>query len=202
MLFTTRATAMMYYGEEIGMVTTTPTRKEDVKDPIGMIGWPKEKGRDGERTPMQWDASHNAGFSTADGTWLPVAPNYKTVNVQVEEAAPDSMLNWYKKLIQMRATNPALAKGPDHARPTNPNVLSYLRKGSAGLPPLLSALNFTDQPQTISLDLAGTGVTGNNVMTLMTDDASLRSTTSLTGITSAALCVLDCIGPIIGKCDV
>ncbi len=65
MLFTTRATAMMYYGEELGMVTSTPQRVEDVKDPIGVTGWPKEKGRDGERTPMQWDAGKNAAFSTA-----------------------------------------------------------------------------------------------------------------------------------------
>ncbi len=63
MLLTTRATALMYYGEELGMVTSTPTRVEDVKDPIGRTGWPKEKGRDGERTPMQWDASNpQAGF--------------------------------------------------------------------------------------------------------------------------------------------
>jgi alpha-glucosidase len=184
MLFTTRATAMMYYGQEIGMVTTPPKRKEDVKDPVGLVGWPKEKGRDGERTPMQWDTSKNAGFSTADETWLPVAPNYKTVNVQVEDAASDSLLNWYKELIQMRATNPALREGPlTMLDRTNANVLSYVRKGSAGSPSVVVALNFTAQPQTISLNLAGTGVTGNNVKTLLTDDASLRSTTSLTGIT-------------------
>ena len=52
-----RSTALMYYGDEIGMKTTPPTRVEDVKDPIGKTGWPKEKGRDGERTPMQWDGS-------------------------------------------------------------------------------------------------------------------------------------------------
>jgi alpha-glucosidase len=184
MLFTTRATAMMYYGQEIGMVTTQPKRKEDVKDPVGLVGWPKEKGRDGERTPMQWDTSKNAGFSTADETWLPVAPNYKTVNVQVEDAASDSLLNWYKELIQMRATNPALREGPlTMLDRTNANVLSYVRKGSAGSPSVVVALNFAAQPQTISLNLAGTGVTGNNVKTLLTDDASLRSTTSLTGIT-------------------
>ncbi len=61
-LFTSRATALMYYGEEIGMPTTTPTRREDVKDPIGITGWPKEKGRDGERTPMQWDAGSPGRF--------------------------------------------------------------------------------------------------------------------------------------------
>src|SRR5437588_5999851 len=62
---TLRGTAIMYYGEEIGMTTTEPKRKEDVKDPIGKLGWPKEKGRDGERTPMQWDDTTNAGFSAA-----------------------------------------------------------------------------------------------------------------------------------------
>ena len=183
-LFTTRATAMMYYGQEIGMVTTPPKRKEDVKDPVGLVGWPKEKGRDGERTPMQWDTSKNAGFSTADETWLPVAPNYKTVNVQVETPVPDSLLNWYKQLIEMRATNPALREGSlTMLDRTNANVLSYVRKGSAGSPSVVVALNFTAQPQTISLNLAGTGVTGNNVKTLLTDDASLQSTTSLSGIT-------------------
>ena len=70
-LFTSRATALMWEGEELGMVTSTPTRREDVKDPIGITGWPKEKGRDGERTPMQWDSSKDAGFSTAAKTWLP-----------------------------------------------------------------------------------------------------------------------------------
>ena len=61
LLLTSRSTALMYYGEELGMPTTTPTRREDVKDPIGITGWPKEKGRDGERTPMQWNAATPAG---------------------------------------------------------------------------------------------------------------------------------------------
>jgi len=185
-LFTTRSTAMMYYGQEIGMVTTPPKRKEDVRDPIGIRGWPKEKGRDGERTPMQWDTSKNAGFSTADVTWLPVAPNYKTVNVQVEEPDPNSLLNWYKKLIEMRRVDPALREGEETMLdPSNPNVLSYLREGPAGSPSIVVSLNFTAQPQTVSLDLAGTGVSGDKVKTLLTDDPSLESTTSLTHITLA-----------------
>ena len=84
MLFTSRDTAMTYYGAEIGMTTETPKRKEDVKDPIGITGWPREKGRDGERTPMQWTAGPQAGFSSSPDTWLPIAPNYKTVNVETE----------------------------------------------------------------------------------------------------------------------
>jgi alpha-glucosidase len=65
MLLATRSTALMYYGEELGMTTSTPTRIEDVKDPIGITGWPREKGRDGERTPMQWNGSAEAGFTTS-----------------------------------------------------------------------------------------------------------------------------------------
>ena len=183
MLYTIRGTAMMYYGQEIGMVTIPPARVEDVKDPIGKIGWPKEKGRDGERTPMQWDDSKNAGFSTADVTWLPVAPNYKTVNVKKEEPEPASLLNWYKELIKMRANNPALHDGAlTMLDPTNPNVLSYLRKGPGGSPSIVVALNFTAQPQTVSLDLSSTGVSGNEVKTLVTDADSLRSATSLNRI--------------------
>src|SRR3989440_438550 len=58
LLLTSRAAALLYQGEEIGQPTTIPKRVEDVRDPIGITGWPKEMGRDGERTPMQWDASN------------------------------------------------------------------------------------------------------------------------------------------------
>ncbi|MEI9970515.1 MAG: hypothetical protein WDM87_18580 [Terracidiphilus sp.] len=76
-----------------------PRAKRDVKDPIGITGWPKEKGRDGERTPMQWDGNTKAGFTT--GTpWLPVPPSAKTLNVRAEKNDPNSLLTWYKTLIR------------------------------------------------------------------------------------------------------
>jgi len=90
---TLRGTPIMYYGEEIGMRTTPPTRREDVKDPIGQRGWPKEKGRDGERTPMQWDATANGGFSAA-APWLPVPETAKTHNVADELKDPESVLGF------------------------------------------------------------------------------------------------------------
>src|SRR5258708_40107289 len=89
---TLRGTAVMYYGEEIGMENNDPKRPEDVKDPEGRAGWPKEIGRDGERTPMQWDSSANAGFSKAK-PWLPVPPSYKTHNVAAELKDPNSVLS-------------------------------------------------------------------------------------------------------------
>jgi alpha-glucosidase len=148
---TLRGTPIMYYGEEIGMKTTPPTRQEDVKDPIGRKGWPKEKGRDGERTPMQWDSSQNAGFTT--GTpWLPVPASYKTHNVADESKDPDSILEFYKKVLQLRHTNQALLEGSYQAiDESNENVLSYLRlyKDQG----VVVVLNMSDKPQKVNLDL-------------------------------------------------
>ena len=185
MLFTSRATAMMYYGEELGMPTSTPTRVEDVKDPIGVTGWPKEKGRDGERTPMQWDASNRqAGFSTNASTWLPVPANYKTINVQSELFDPDSLLNWHKQLIAMRRSNVALHDGGVIMLDvTNPHVFSYLRTAPSGKPPVVVALNLTAEPQTISFTLPEAGVPGDHVKTLLASDASLKSVTSARSVT-------------------
>lgn len=183
-LLTSHSTAMTYYGAEIGMVTTTPTRREDVKDPIGITGWPKEKGRDGERTPMQWDDSKDAGFSTAATTWLPVAPDYTTVNVKTEEGEPDSLLNWHKKLIAMRREDPTLRDGKQvMLDENNPSVLSYVREGVGGNPAIVVALNFTGEPQTVSLDAGTAGGSGKTVNTLITDAPSLKGTSSLHNIT-------------------
>ncbi|HVN44624.1 MAG TPA: alpha-glucosidase, partial [Steroidobacteraceae bacterium] len=112
LLLTTRATALMYQGQEIGQRTDTPRRIEDVRDPLGIRGWPRDKGRDGERTPMQWDASNpQAGFSSGPRTWLPVSADYRSVNVQTESADPESLLNWYRRLIALRRSNAALRDG-------------------------------------------------------------------------------------------
>ena len=182
MLFTTRSTAMMYYGEELGMTTTPPARKEDVKDPVGITGWPKAKGRDGERTPMQWDDTKNAGFSTAQTTWLPVAADYVTKNVETEKANPDSLLNWHRKLIAMRRTNPALREGEMiMLDKTNPSVLSYLRKGTAGHSSVLVALNFTASSKIVSFDAKKDKIAGK-ASTLLASHRSLEHQTSLTGI--------------------
>ncbi len=174
LLFTTRSTALMYYGEELGMVTSTPTRKEDVKDPIGITGWPKEKGRDGERTPMQWTPGFDAGFSTAKTTWLPIAADYKAVNVQVETGEADSLLNWHKKLIALRRENAALRDGSMTMLDlTNPSVISYLRKAADGSMVVVS-VNCSARKQTVSLD-----VPGGSVQTLATDTPLLETGVSL-----------------------
>jgi len=171
---TLRGTPIMYYGEEIGMETNTPTRKEDVKDPIGISGWPKEKGRDGERTPMQWNDQPNAGFSTAT-PWLPVPPSYKTHNVAAESKDPNSILNFYKRVLALRHANPALLDGRYVALNENDDhVMSYLRayKNQA----VLVALNMSSAPQKVKFDLTGQGFANPNYKTLLaTPDAASAS---------------------------
>ncbi len=155
-LFTTRSTALMYYGDELEMPTTVPAAKEQVKDPIGITGWPNEKGRDGERTPMQWNSSTAAGFSTNPNTWLPVAPGYQQVNVESEAKDPGSMLNWYKKLIALRRSNPAIHEGDmKMLEGSNPQILAWTRTAPNGKV-VVVACNFTAQPQTVSLPASGT----------------------------------------------
>jgi alpha-glucosidase len=165
-LFASRGAALMYYGDEIGMVTTPPTRKEDVKDPIGITGWPKEKGRDGERTPMQWNTESNAGFTTAT-PWLPVPPSAEEKNVEVERADPDSLFNWYLTLIRLKKTVPALEHGANVMLDTeNTSVLSWLRQ-SPGAPQVVVSVNFTAQPQIVNLQSGNSGLAAAKLHTLL-----------------------------------
>jgi alpha-glucosidase len=174
-LLTSQAAALIYQGEEIGQVTATPTRVEDVRDPIGKTGWPKEKGRDGERTPMQWDTSNpQAGFSANEHTWLPVAANHATINVQAESADPASLLSWYRKLIALRRSNSALRSGRTvMLDQDNANVLTYARVTVDGHAVLVS-LNMSAQSQTLTPDLRG--VTGSRLKTLLSSPGALPST--------------------------
>jgi alpha-glucosidase len=167
---TLRGTPIMYYGEEIGMQNTDPVRKEDVRDPIGRVGWPQEKGRDGERTPMQWDDSPNAGF-TRGTPWLPVPLIYKTVNVANELKDPSSILNVYRNLLALRHQNRALLDGDYVALNVNdPNVLSYLRRYKNEA--VLVVLNMTSKPHQVSFDLAPQGFDGKTAHTLFTTMAA------------------------------
>jgi len=140
---TLRGTPILYYGEEIGMKTTPPARKEDVKDPKGRTGWPNDKGRDGERTPMQWDESDNAGFTKAK-PWLPVPPTAKTHNVADQQKDPASIFSFYKQLLKLRHTNKELLDGSYlPVNQNDQNVLSYLRV-------------FEDQAVLVALNMSGT----------------------------------------------
>jgi alpha-glucosidase len=165
---TLRGTPIMYYGEEIGMRNNDPTRPEDVKDPIGRTGWPREKGRDGERTPMQWSDAVNAGFTT--GTpWLPVPDSYKTHNVEAELKDPDSILNFYKKLLALRHSNRALLDGDYVAlNEDNPDVISYLRRYKNEA--VLVAINMSAGEKNVSFNLKKQGFVTARARTLVASE--------------------------------
>jgi alpha-glucosidase len=156
LLLTAKATPQTYYGAEIGIPDSPPTRKEDLRDPTGIAGWPDYKGRDGERTPMQWTAGPQAGFSSNPKTWLPIPPSYVKTNVQTEEGEKGSLLGWYKALIAMRNTDAALRYGGMvMIDPGNANVLSYIRTAPEGAKPVLVMMNMTASGQKAMVDLSG-----------------------------------------------
>jgi alpha-glucosidase len=158
MLLTLRGSPFLYYGEEIGMVTTDPKTVEEVRDPVGRRYWPLRKGRDGERTPMQWDASAHAGFTT--GTpWLPVPPSARATNVAAQAADNSSLLNFYRRMIRLRRQSPALLDGDYTAYGADPHVYAYLRR--AGGQTMLVALNMSAAERGLPLDDAVPGKTSN-----------------------------------------
>ncbi len=110
LLLTLRGTPTLYYGDELGM-EDVPIPPEKEQDPWG-IRVPG-LGRDPERTPMQWEAGPNAGFSPPEVTdlWLPLAEDYSLVNVNSELAQPDSILNLYRHLLAYRRATSALQVG-------------------------------------------------------------------------------------------
>jgi len=175
LLLTSHGAALIYQGEEIGQRTVTPTRVEDVQDPIGKTGWPKDKGRDGERTPMQWDTSNaQAGFSTSAHTWLPVPPDYRTVNVRTESADPESLLNWHKRLIALRRSNAALRNGRTvMLDQPNASVLTYARVAPGG-ETIVVSLNMSGKEQSVSLGARAAGLEGTRCRTLLSSPAGLE----------------------------
>jgi alpha-glucosidase len=168
---TLRGTPVIYYGEEIGMENNDPTSKEDVKDPIGILGWPREKGRDGERTPMQWNDGPNAGFTTGK-PWLPIPPSAKTHNVGTESNDPHSVLSFYTQVLHLRKMEPALLEGVYvPVNQSDQNVISYLRKSSAGT--ILVVLNFSATEQNPTFDLTQQGFASAKVTGLLENAAAV-----------------------------
>lgn len=157
--FTVRGVPCTYYGEEIGM-TNLKLPFKTALDPI-----PHKYNfaprllfdlldvtvnRDEVRTPMQWDETRNAGFSSAEKTWLPVHPNYAEVNVENETRDEDSLLNTFKRLLIFRRENEAMQEGSlEFLEGLPPNVLGFTRDSLAVL------LNFDERGKEIQIDFSG-----------------------------------------------
>ena len=170
LMLTLRGTPFLYNGEEIGMtdlIITDPARLRDTMatwyydrlvnelkvDPEEAAYRAGTMSRDKNRTPMQWSDSPNGGFSPAGvETWLPVNPNYKDgINVRDQQHSPNSLLNYYKHLLRVRKSTPALIEGeyiPVHN--TAKDYLAFLRKSPGQT--VLVILNFTEKQ--LELDFA------------------------------------------------
>ena len=154
LLLTLRGTPFIYYGEEIGMRDIPIRAKADVLDPIGRRFWPLMKGRDGCRSPMQWDAAPLAGFSWGGARpWLPLHPNWEARNVEAQSADPHSLLNFYRRLIALRRASPALTGGLFQPITFGTQyILAYLRQTAQQT--VLVALNLSGRRKRLVLGSA------------------------------------------------
>ena len=160
MLHGMEGTPYIFQGEELGMTNIRLPISEYVDLEIHNLyaerlekGYPEEavmesiyaRGRDNARTPMQWDDSPNAGFTT--GTpWLPVNPNYHEINAVAALADPDSVFYHYQKLIRLRKTTPVISHGDFQLLlPEDEHIFAYLREKEASR--LLVVCNFTPEAQ-------------------------------------------------------
>ena len=150
-----KGTPFLYQGQEIGMTNWYPASTslyEDVQTRNQHPDWPEEKrlqlfhraSRDSARTPMQWSAEENAGF-TSGTPWFHVNENYREINVAAELADPDSILNFYKKAIALRKSLPVVQNGSYQDYYKNSNEL-YVYARETKEQKLLVICSFTDRP--------------------------------------------------------
>jgi alpha-glucosidase len=149
LLLTLRGTPFIYYGEEIGMKEAR-LPKDKLQDPIGRKWYPLHRGRDGCRTPMQWENGPGAGFSTAE-PWLPLGPEVEARNVANQVKDPHSMLNFYKQLIRLRKELPALTGGDYQSITASVPEECFCYRRQTDQQSLVVCLNFSAQTQMISL---------------------------------------------------
>lgn len=142
MLLTLPGLTVIYYGDEIGMVDVEISKAHS-RDPFIGTG----NNRDAERTPMQWDSSQSAGFTTGK-SWLPIAKDYKQINVEQQSRSTSSMLQLYKELVHFRVNSDILKSGAYVSADFGQNIFGYYR--TLGHKTLLVLLNFLDKPQPIS----------------------------------------------------
>ncbi len=153
LLLTLRGTPTLYYGDEIGMAQV-PIPPERVQDPFEKNVPGLGLGRDGARTPMQWDDGPFAGFSTVE-PWLPLADDFTEVNVKRERGEAASLLTLTRALLALRRAHPALSVGLWSPVAAVGDLVAYLRQGEGE--GLLVALNLGGNPLSATLPEATGG---------------------------------------------
>lgn len=187
-----KGTPYVYQGEELGMTNAYMENIADYRDIESLnaykelttkenipaktvMGYIKAVGRDNARTPMQWDASENGGF-TSGTPWLQVNKNYKTINAAAQVNDPDSVFAYYKKLIALRHTNEVMVNGVyDVLIPDHPQIYAYTR--TLGDKQLLVLCNDSDTNVAIPAELQEKIHAANNILIQNykdTDESTLR----------------------------
>ena len=160
LLMTLRGTPYIYQGDEIGMTNVAHSSIECYDDVETRNAWKAAEAagkdmnkflkavhwqsRDNARTPMQWNTSENAGFTTGK-PWIPVNKNYPTINVETAEKEANSILHYYRKMIAFRKANTTLVYGNfDDLLPEHPQLYCYRRWDKEAN--FLLVHNFSDTP--------------------------------------------------------
>lgn len=174
--FFVQGVAVTYNGDEIGMLDYRDMSFEDTLDPQGINAGPenyKWASRDPERTPFQWDATANAGFSATTGkTWLPVNPNYETLNLALQKAAPKSFFKFYQKLAELRK-HEAFVNGDFRTYAFDENVFAFRR--SFGNDVFYGLINFGNASETVDLMQFGDFAPENSVVEVAGSQSSYET---------------------------
>jgi oligo-1,6-glucosidase len=180
-----RGTPYVYQGEELGMTNAPLERIDDFRDieslnhyaetiadgaePEAVLAAMRPMSRDNARTPMQWDGSEHAGFTT--GTpWLAVNPNHTAINAEAALADPDSVLHHYRRLIALRHEVPAVALGDfTMLLPEDPQVYAFTRRLDGV--ELLVVVNVSGEPGTPEIPDAAAWEDAEVLLTNVADGA-------------------------------
>lgn len=184
-IMTMRGTAFYYNGDELGMTNAGFKNISDYNDMPLLNEYQHQQAlhadlnvflqkaafesRDNSRTPFQWDASANSGF-TSGTPWLKINSNYKTINVAAQQKDPNSPLNYFRRITALRASNPVLVYGKyEILDKTNPDVYAYTRELNNTR--WLILLNFRAVPSTYSIPF---GIASGTLMSCNYTKASLN----------------------------
>jgi len=181
-VMTMRGTTFYYNGDELGMSNIRFDNIENYNDVdtrnayLGLkqkggnlaafLEDKKQTSRENSRTPIQWNGTENAGFTTAK-PWLKVNKNYSTLNVEAQEKDPNSPLNYFRKIVKLRKENPVLIYGKyTLLDKDNPNVFAYMRELDGKK--MLVLLNFTAENATVNtgIDMKNAKITSSNYFNL------------------------------------
>jgi alpha-glucosidase len=149
-----RGTLFIYQGEELGL-TQSDVAFEDLQDPFGKAHWPRNKGRDGCRTPLPWRAeAPSAGF-TVGKPWLPCDVTHRALAIDRQQADPASTLNLTRRLLAWRRAHPALRLGAFETLVADDDLLLFVRRRDHDA--VLCAFNLGAHERSPTLAAAGTG---------------------------------------------